>query len=397
MLHLYASFPLSQRGLGMLQEKVLCVDDEPRVGQGYARALRKVLPLDLASSGQEALEMVREKGPYAVVVSDMRMPGMDGLELLEQIEKISPDTVRIMLTGNIDMRTASEAINRGGVFRYLVKPCGARAFAEAVVEGVKKFQVRRAEREVLDCSGDGAAAVCCELLELIAPGMLDRVSVIEGLIDSLLVQLERPVGWSSAVLAPLALVGVAGEDSGGDAQQSAQFAELSAKIADAVPRLGVLSEGVRYQKKNYDGGGLPEDSLMGDQIPFVGRLLRVVLAFDAQCQRGFTEQQAYEALTANKAWFDPALLLALAEHLALNNPAVDHKGKEGVPVPVHELCEEMVLSMPVTTPAGTVLMGRGKVLTERSIERLKSFAQHEQIERNVWVYEPHAIPAQATP
>ncbi|MEM9388010.1 MAG: response regulator [Pseudomonadota bacterium] len=376
----------------MLQEKVLCVDDEPRVGQGYARALRKVMPLDLASSGPQALEMIRTNGPYAVVVSDMRMPGMDGLELLEQVERISPDTVRIMLTGNIDMRTASEAINRGGVFRYLVKPCGARAFAEAVVDGVKKFQVRRAEREVLDCPGDGAAEVSCELLELIAPGMLDRVPVIEALLDGLLTQLQQPVGWSTAVLAPLALVGVAGADTGADAQRSARFSELSAKIADAVPRLGVLSEGVRYQMKNYDGSGLPEDALLGEQIPFVGRLLRVTLAFDAQCQRSLSDQQAYEALAANKEWFDPELLEALSQHLSAAKGVVAPEGKEGIPVAVKELREEMVLSMPVTTPSGTVLMGRGKVLTERAIERLQSFAQHEQIEQQVWIYE---MPAQA--
>ncbi len=374
----------------MLQEKVLCVDDEPRVGQGYARALRKVLQLDLANSGQEALTLIHEKGPYSVVVSDMRMPGMDGLALLEEVANISPDTVRIMLTGNIDMRTASDAINRGGVFRYLVKPCGARAFAEAVIEGVKKYQMRQAENEVLQCPTDGAATICCELLELISPGMLDRVDVLESLIDGLLAQLEQPVGWSSGVLVPLALVAAAGEDTGNGVEGSTKYAELSAKIAGAVPRLGVLSDGIRYQLKNYDGSGLPEDALTGEEIPFVGRILRVALAYDTQCQRGLSGKQAYEALVANKDWFDPQLLEALSKHLTLPGPLDPKSKNEGVPVAVKDLREDMMLSMPVTTPSGTVLMGRGKVLTERAIERLQSFAQHDQIASQVWVFEDGA-------
>ncbi|MCK5334660.1 MAG: response regulator, partial [Gammaproteobacteria bacterium] len=64
-----------------MKEKILIVDDEPHVLHGYKRALRKRFKIDTAPGGKEALEKVTKDGPYAIVVSDMRMPGMSGLEL----------------------------------------------------------------------------------------------------------------------------------------------------------------------------------------------------------------------------------------------------------------------------------------------------------------------------
>src|SRR5258708_20543161 len=105
-----------------MAEKVLLVDDEQNILEGYKRSLSREFQIETATGGEEALALVAEKGPYAVVISDMRMPGMDGLQLLSNLKSTSPDTIRVMLTANADMDTAINAINEGNIFRFLNKP-----------------------------------------------------------------------------------------------------------------------------------------------------------------------------------------------------------------------------------------------------------------------------------
>lgn len=126
-------------------ERILLVDDEPGLLSGLRRRLRGQYAVDVAGSGMEALARVREQGPYAVVVSDMRMPGMDGAELLEQVARHAPDTVRIMLTGNSDQQTAVDAVNRGRVFRFLNKPCPPGALELALDEGLAAYRNSHAQ------------------------------------------------------------------------------------------------------------------------------------------------------------------------------------------------------------------------------------------------------------
>ena len=105
--------------------RVLCVDDDSNILLGYQRALRKQFQIEVALGGAEGLAAVRNRGPYAVIVADMRMPDMNGVELLAQVREIAPDTVRMMLTGNADQQTALVAVNQGHIFRFMTKPCAA--------------------------------------------------------------------------------------------------------------------------------------------------------------------------------------------------------------------------------------------------------------------------------
>src|SRR5215475_6428441 len=102
-----------------MAEKILLVDDDKNVLDGYRRILGREFVLETAIGGPAALRMVEEHGPFAVVVSDMRMPGMDGVQLLQKVKVLAPNTVRVMLTGNSDMDTAINAINEGNIFRFL--------------------------------------------------------------------------------------------------------------------------------------------------------------------------------------------------------------------------------------------------------------------------------------
>ena len=116
--------------------RVLCVDDEERVVQGLALHLRKDYEVHVAVSGAQALERLRDMKGAAVIISDMRMPGMDGATLLQVVMQKYPDTTRILLTGEAGREIAVAAVNKGQIFRFLTKPCPAEQLKSAVEAGV---------------------------------------------------------------------------------------------------------------------------------------------------------------------------------------------------------------------------------------------------------------------
>src|SRR5258708_28569397 len=104
-------------------EKILCVDDDLNILLALQRQLRKQLQLYSALGAEKALAAIERDSPYAAIVTDLQMPGLNGLELLARVKEISPDMVRIMLTGQADLSTAIRAVNQGSIFRFLTKPC----------------------------------------------------------------------------------------------------------------------------------------------------------------------------------------------------------------------------------------------------------------------------------
>ena len=123
-----------------MNDKILLVDDEPKVLAAIQRQLRKQFRFETALSGEEALKIIDEKGPFAVVVSDYKMPGMNGIDFLCKVKTVDPDTVRMMLTGSADMSTAIQAVNEGSIFQFHPKPCPAETLGQAIKSGIDKYR-----------------------------------------------------------------------------------------------------------------------------------------------------------------------------------------------------------------------------------------------------------------
>jgi CheY-like chemotaxis protein len=98
-----------------VSDKILFVDDEPDVLNGYKRILHREFQVDTAVGGEKALAAIQEHGPYAVVISDMRMPEMNGAQFLARVRGTAPDTVRMLLTGYTDLDAAMQAVNEGNI------------------------------------------------------------------------------------------------------------------------------------------------------------------------------------------------------------------------------------------------------------------------------------------
>ncbi len=99
-----------------------------------------------AASGEEGLASLRNHGPFAVVISDMQMAGMDGVQFLKRVRQVAPSTIRLLLTGHLDLNGAVNAVNEGCVFRLLIKPCEKSLLTEAITTALDCYHERKEER-----------------------------------------------------------------------------------------------------------------------------------------------------------------------------------------------------------------------------------------------------------
>ena len=130
-----------------IRPRILLVDDDVEVLDALQRQLRRHYDVTATCDAKEAIRLVVCGGPFAVVVSDLRMPGMDGVSLLYLIRQSAPETVRILLTGNADVEAAISAVNQGNIFRFLTKPCPAATLFRALDASVEQYRLSTAGRE----------------------------------------------------------------------------------------------------------------------------------------------------------------------------------------------------------------------------------------------------------
>ncbi len=168
-----------------MSERILCVDDDENILDAYKRALRRQFQIETAPGGQQALGMMDARNPYAVIVSDMRMPGMDGVQLLATVKQRAPESVRIMLTGNSDQQTAMEAVNEGNIFRFLTKPCPPDKLAKALTAGIEQYRLVTAEKVLLETTLSGAIKVLTEVLSLTNPTAFGHASRVRRIVRKL--------------------------------------------------------------------------------------------------------------------------------------------------------------------------------------------------------------------
>ena len=151
-----------------MTEKVLFVDDEPNILMAFRRQLRTKFDIEIANSGREALDLL-SNGLFSVIVSDLRMPVMDGIHFLTQAKAISPDSVRILLTGHADLSTAIDAINQGHIFRFQTKPCTMEVLVDSINAAIKQYRLVTSERELLEKTLSKTVQLMTDMLSLANP------------------------------------------------------------------------------------------------------------------------------------------------------------------------------------------------------------------------------------
>ena len=131
-----------------MNRKVLCVDDDESILKGMHLHLSRKFDLSVATSGDKGLELFEEEGPFAVVVGGMRMPGMDGTEMLKRIKDIEPKVKTILLTVFEEFEIGgADLLQSGQLFRILTKPCSPSKLKSEIETGIREYNSQKKEPE----------------------------------------------------------------------------------------------------------------------------------------------------------------------------------------------------------------------------------------------------------
>jgi len=356
--------------------RVLCVDDEPQVLQGLALHLRQRFEVVSATSGAQGLELVASAGPFAVVLSDMRMPGMDGAAFLAKVRETAPDTVRMLLTGHAEVNAAIAAVNQGQIFRFLVKPCPPDQLRMAFEAAAEQHRLITAERVLLEQTLHGSIKTLVDILSITNPVAFGRAGRVRQLVRELAEALGLPDRWQLEVAAMLSQLGsvtlpdetarkyFAGEALTRDERAMVErLPDVTERLLANIPRLEPVREILAIQAGRRVSGGASEARAMA------ANALKIALDFDEIESRGVPLEEALDTLRGRTGAYVPQVLEAL-----LTCKGVGAVRQELREVPLRGLAVGMVLAEDLKTRTGLLLVARGFEITPSFIERARNFA-----------------------
>lgn len=357
--------------------KVLLVDDEQSLLDGLRRTHRKKYDLTCALGGEAALKVLEEEGPFAVVVSDQQMPGMDGITFLRQVAELSPDTCRVMLTGNADLDTAIGAVNEGSIFRFLTKPCPAELFASTLDCALEQYRLRKAEQLLLEETLNGSIEVLADVLALTNPAAFGRSMRVRDLVHQMVSILRMADQWlydTAALLSQIGLVAMpsdlveklAGGDCAGEEydQVMERHPGVARELLEKIPRLERVAEVIAIQRMSY------EEARASDADPEIlrgGQILGLAIDFEELLSMGAERKTASETLATRAGRYSPKLL-TLLEKLEVRQ----HGGVERA-VTLPELRIGMQLAADVRSEDGAVVVKKGQRVTRGLIAKLHNY------------------------
>ena len=362
----------------MNEEKILFVDDDINILDGFKRTLRRKFQVETAVGSIQALRKFNESGPFAVVVADLKMPKMDGIEFLKRVKEFYPETVRIMLTGHGDMDVAMEAINNGEVFRFLLKPTSQTQLINVLEAALKQYRLIRAEKEIMEKTLSGTISILVEILNIINEEALGRSARIKRYVRDMAIHLGETDVWLYETGALLSQIGcitlppkILKKIRTGERLEGEELAlyykhpVIASDLLSKIPRMEKIAQMIAYQEKHYDGSGVPEDSIRGDKIPLGARILKIVLDFDLLINRGYSRRDSIYKMAERKGRYDPEVFKAFLEVVQLEDQYIIKD------VQVVDLFAFMVLLEDIVALNGIVLLKKGYELTSTLIEKLR--------------------------
>lgn len=386
-----------------MNNKVLLVDDDADILSAYRLRLGKRFDISTASGGSQALELLEEKGPVSVVVSDARMPGMDGVQFLGEVSKRAPDTVRIMLTGNTDRTTAVDAVNEGSIFRFFSKPCPPEELAGAIEEGVNRYNLIKAERDLLEQTLAGSVKVLIDVLSLVNPEAFQKTHLLRKWISRVAERMGLANIWEldiAAMLSPIGLITMPSDilDRARDGARLNRVdretyergPEVARNLISNIPRMKNLSDMIYYQNKGFDGSGFPGDSVAGEDIPVGGRLLKLLIDLAAICDS--PDEAAISEIEKRAHLYDPAILqVARSCFVDEDEPDGGAETPKIVKVSIAGLRAGVRLMSNITAEDGTLVLAAGMEISQAHIEQLRNLQNYRKLNEPLHVLQPRLL------
>lgn len=331
---------------------------------------------------------------FDVIVSDMRMPVMDGSAFLAIAQEMCPDAVRMMLTGNADQETAVKAINRGAIFRFLNKPCDTDALIEAIEACGTQHDLIVAERELLENTLSGAVRALVDILALAQPESFGRAQTVKTRAGLLARRIGIKETWSIELAALLSRIGSvvlpaslfhkerAGEPlSEFEQGLFARIPTLGASVLEHIPRLETIATMVKLQEtasaESSDGSAGE-----GDLVSQGAQIIRLFNDLADLEYRGLDLGRAFFLMRCRHGRHDADLLAAAEEML------VSGKALKTYSITLADVRPGMRFMADVLSDTGCLLVASGSIASETLLARLLSHAPIHGIREPIIVDRP---------
>lgn len=377
------------RQTSSFNNKVLFVDDEPNVLAALKRVFFKMFNISTAVSGEDALGILKNRGPFAVVVSDMNMPKMDGIEFFKQVKKLYPETVRVMLTGRADMDIAIDAVNKGNVFRFVTKPCSNKTMEWILEAAFEQYYLIMAEKELLECTLKGSVHVLIDILSLTNPLAFSQSTRVKQLVSQMADVLKIQDKLKLELAAMLFQIGCVTIPSrvlekfyrnekllASETEMLRNFSEISCSLISEIPRMEDVAAIMAFAGKDCDD----KRNVDADETIFLeGEILRTAIAFDILLYRGLSREEALTTLEEKKGCYSSKVLSSLSEVDVFSK-------KQNIRVKVEDLEIGMVVEEDIRSFDGKILiLSKGHEINSVTRTLLENYLNQEKIVGSVSV------------
>jgi response regulator RpfG family c-di-GMP phosphodiesterase len=374
--------------------RILCVDDEPRILEGLSLQLRRDYQVVTATSGQAALQTLKDTPGIMVVVSDMRMPGMDGAALLKQIKQRYPEITRLLLTGEPGRDAAVHAVNEGQIFRFLTKPCPPDQLRNAIDEAVVQHRLMTAEKVLLQETLIGCIKALIDVLAITNPVAFGRSKRVTRLATELSAALGTRHFWqleTAAMLSQLGYISLPvelveklyyGERLTPEEITLAEGApQVATNLLGHIPRLEPVLQ-------ILEAASRPQEVGDGGMVETGATILRLVIEYDTMVAQGHATNVAVQTMRTSEK-YDPALIEKFAALVGANSSAQEIRE-----LPLRVVTPGMVFLDDLRTHMGTLLVPKGFEVTETFLERMRNFGSGMLTEKvRVLVSASHRVTA----
>lgn len=426
--------------------KVLFVDDEPSILRAITRIfMDEDIEVLTATSGEEALKLLKDNGDIAVIVSDQRMPGMTGVEFLERAKEIAPDAIRMVLTGYADIKASIDSINRCGVSRYISKPWKDEELVRTVREAVERYNlvnenrrlnaiVEQQKDELKKWNSELQLYVQQQTLEIqkkneelqrlhesLKQGFMEIITTFSEFLElrnqaigrhsrnvaEISEAIAREIGLSdgevetirrAALLHDIGKLGIPDillikdpEDMDKDERAIYESHPVMGQAAiDPVVEMREVGLLIRHHHECYNGKGFP-DRLSGDKIPLASNIIGMADFIDRKVRKAGGGNVADTVIKKVVDEIGERFDLRLYQYI--ERPVMEFCSKTAstgdvieVELPISDLQAGMVLSRDVRSGTGLLLLGKGVKLDRDKINVLQRYYELDPSETGVFVY-----------
>lgn len=372
-----------------MTKRILFIDDDAEVLASLKFQLGSRFEIETANGAEYGIKAVLTNGPYAVVVSDLRMPHVDGVRFLTWLETKCPDTVRILLTAYADLTTSISAINEGHVFRFLTKPSSTKDLIKALEDGLRQYELVESEHNLLQETLSGSVRLLTELLAMMDEVSFGRAEKTRDYVRAFASAEQIEQSWELEVAAMLSRIGfitmpdtILQKVGGGVALAGVEEAmfnripQIGYDLLANIPRLQNVARIVLYHQKHFDGTGPPTDNIANEKIPYEARVLKVFSDIVDLESSGLSRTEAVQRMSERAAWYDPHIMKKL-ETLPDFQQTAESSGRVSrvIPYKVGDLRPGLVLHSTVETVRGLRLLSAGVTISAPMLEKIRNHAE----------------------